>query len=122
MAKIYLEQLSEFVEKATTGCYEGVSLECKHFFSGAALYVEQKICALLTPVGLAVKLPEETKNHLLKSKRAVPLRYFQKAPIKKEYVLFSDGVAEGRALHQYLKESIEYVLAMPKPSKSKASS
>ena len=118
MAKEYLEKLSGFVEEATSDGPENVSLECKHFFSGAALYAEERICISLTPVGLAIKLPENTRDKLLKSKKAVPLRYFPKAPIKKDYVLFPSGPAKGgKTLHNYVKESIEYVLTLPKPKK-----
>ena len=113
MAKGYLEKLSAFIEKATSDCSENIHLECKHFFSGAALYAEERICISLTPVGLAIKLPEETKDKLLKNKNAVPLRYFPKGPIKKGYVLFPDGVEKGgKSLHKYVKESIEYILTI----------
>ena len=118
MAKEYLEKLSAFVEKATSNYSENSNLECKHFFSGAALYAEERICISLTPVGLAIKLPEEAKDKLLKNKKAVPLRYFPKGPIKKGYVLFPDGVAKGgKMLHKYVKESIEYALTLPKPKR-----
>jgi len=116
MAKEYLEKLSAFIEKATSDYSENVHLDCKHFFSGAALYAEERICISLTPVGLAMKLPEETKERLLKNKKAVPLRYFPKGPIKKGYVLFPGGVAKGgKVLQKYVKDSIEYVLTFPKP-------
>ena len=120
MAKGYLEKLSAFIEKATSDCSENIHLECKHFFSGAALYAEERICISLTPVGLAIKLPEETKDKLLKNKNAVPLRYFPKGPIKKGYVLFPDGVEKGgKSLHKYVKESIEYILTIPKPKRNR---
>ena len=120
MAKEYLEKLSALIEEATFDCSENVNLECKHFFSGAALYAEERICISLTPVGLAIKLPEKTKERLLKNKTAVPLRYFPKAPVKKDYVLFRKGIEKGgKALHKYVKESIEYALTSPKPKKKR---
>ncbi len=118
MAKEYLVKLSAFMERAASDCSENIHLECKHFFSGAALYAEQRICMSLTPVGLAIKLPEETKDKLLKNKKAIPLRYFPKGPIKKGYVLFPDGVAKGgKTLHKYVKESTEYALTLPIPER-----
>ncbi len=118
MAKEYLEKLSVFIEKATCDYSKNINLECKHFFSGAALYADEGICISLTPVGLAMKLPEETKARLLKIKKAIPLRYFPKGPIKKEYVLFPGGVAKGgKVLQKYVKDSIEYVLTFPKPKR-----
>ena len=118
MAKEYLERLSAFIETSTAGGNKNIHLECKNFFSGAALYAENRICISLTPVGLAIKLPEEIKNKLLKDKKAVPLRYFQKGPIKKDYVLFPGGIKKGGKEFDYLvSKSIEYVLTLPKPKK-----
>ena len=118
MAKEYLEKLSAFIEEATVDYSENITLECKHFFSGAALYVEQRICITLTPVGLAIKLPEETREMLLKNKMTVPLRYFSGSPIKKDYVLFPGDVGQlGKIVNKYVKESIEYVLTLPKPTR-----
>ncbi len=116
MAGEYLERLSAFIEKAAHHCFDSVDLECKHFFGGAALYADERICISLTPVGLALKLPEETKDTLLRNKKAIPLRYFPKGPIKKGYVLFPNGIERGgKALHEYVKESIEYALTLPRP-------
>ena len=120
MAKEYLEKLSACIDKATLGPSANVNLECKHFFSGAALYADERICVSLTPIGLAIKLPEETKHELLKNGSAVPLRYFPKAPIKKEYVLFPKGIKNGgTALHKYVNQSVEYVLTLPKPKRKR---
>ena len=118
MAKEYLEKLSTFIEKATSNCTNKIVLECKHFFNGAALYADERICITLTPLGLAIKLPEGTKDKLLKSKKAIPLRYFEKGPIKKDYVLFPGfGTKSNNALYKYAKASIDYVLTMPKPER-----
>jgi hypothetical protein len=118
VAKKYLERLSRFVEGAASVLPGGVSLECKHFFSGAALYAEGRICISLTPAGLAMKLPEETKDSLFLERTAVPLRYFPEGPVKKGYALFPvDAPEVSSALHGYLKKSIEYVLTLPKPKR-----
>jgi len=115
MAKEYLDKLTVFIEKATADGFEDVDIECKHFFSGAAVYVEKKICISLTPVGLAIKLPEETKNKLFKNNQAIPLRYFPSGPIKKDYALFPGGITKStQTLRKYVKQSIAYVFTKPK--------
>jgi TfoX/Sxy family transcriptional regulator of competence genes len=87
-----------------------VRLECKHFFSGAALYAEGTICVSLTPAGFAVKLPEESRAALLRERGGKPLRYFEGAPIKKGYVVLSAAVASNPAkIRTFLQESIRYV-------------
>ena len=65
------------------------ALECRHFFSGAAVYRDGSIVASLTPVGLAFKVKAEVRQSLLDSGRATPLRYFPESPIKHDYVLFA---------------------------------
>ncbi len=121
MAKEFLEKLSAIVgkpmiDKAISDRFPGVTLECRHFFSGAALYADGRICITLTPVGLAMKLPEASGAKLLKSGKAEPLRYFPKSPVKKGYVLFPDGGRRiTKALSNNMIESIEYALTLPKP-------
>jgi TfoX/Sxy family transcriptional regulator of competence genes len=93
-----------------------VKLECKHFFSGAAVYARGKICMSWTPVGFAIKLPEASRNSLLKQSGAKLLRYFPQGPIKKDYVVLPESLLEdiGR-LRRLAKASIAYVLSLDAP-------
>ena len=110
MAEPYLERLVTMVGGARPKTSRGVRLQCRHFFSGAALYANGTICASLTPVGFAVKLSQELRAALLRERRGKPLRYFEGGPIKKEYVLLSAAVlAEPAAVRAFLRESIRYV-------------
>ena len=110
MVKEYLEKLSELINQAKLDKLKNVKLEIKHFFSGAAVYVNSSICITLTPVGLAIKLPEQLRNNLIKQKGAKPLRYFPKGPIKKDYAVLSEYMlADIKKLRPWLKTSIEYV-------------
>jgi hypothetical protein len=87
MAKPYLDILERLVSSVDLGARVGV---CKHFFSGAALYVEGNICASLTPKGLAFKLPAHRCQDIIKKGAAIELRYFDSSPIKKGYILLPD--------------------------------
>jgi len=78
------------------------SLEVRHFFSGAAVYRDGTVVATLTPVGIAFKVPDDVRDDLLKSDRAVPLRYFPNSPIKSNYVLFPDSVIESSEAVSFL--------------------
>lgn len=120
MAKLYLEKLSAMIDEAASGAFKNVAIECKHFFSGAAVYANKRICITLTPVGLALKLPEELKNALLKAKDAKPLRYFPKGPIKKDYVVLSKALAANdKIVKKRIRESIKYALTLPAPKRKK---
>lgn len=109
MAQEYLKQLTELIEDLELDKNE--NLECKHFFSGAACWVDGKIFVSLTPApgGLALKLPKKYRDKLIKQ-GAKPLRYFAKAPIKKEYLVLTKKMVNNKStLKQLLELSINYV-------------
>ena len=114
MAKKYLDRLIAIVHRTTAKTVRGGRLECKHFFSGAALYVNGTICASLTPAGFAIKLPEASRAELLRTRRARRLRYFAAGPIKKEYVALARAIVANPAqLRRWLIASITYVAKPP---------
>ena len=120
MAKEYLERLVALIGPATSGRFENVKLECKHFFSGAAVYTDGRICMSLTPVGFAMKLPEESRNALLKQKGVKHLRYFPNGPIKKDYVVLPKTMWKDRiTLRRWVRVGMEYVLTLPEPARKK---
>jgi len=88
MAKVYLEKLSVLVSSLKLSDEITGSIEAKHFFSGAALYVNGTICVSWSPVGLPFKLPQRDVEQLINSGKAKPLKYFPKGHIKKGYALF----------------------------------
>lgn len=90
MAKEYLEKLSKLVKELKIEEKVSSSVEVKHFFSGAALYINGTICASWSPVGLAFKLPEQEAEDLIAKGEAKPLKYFPKGHIKKGYALFDN--------------------------------
>ena len=105
MAQPYLDQLRELVS-AIDGRQ---SLVCKHFFSGAALYVERSICVSLTSKGLAFKLPKSRCEDLFRQGKAIPLRYFDNSPIKKGYILLPDfQELSDTDISSYLEECISH--------------
>ena len=113
MAKEYLERLSKLMKRAALGKSRNTRLEIKHFFSGAAVYINGKICITLTPIGFAVKLPEDSRNILMKHKGAKPLRYFPKGPIKKDYVVLPRSMLNDmKILRRWIRTSIEECLKL----------
>jgi TfoX/Sxy family transcriptional regulator of competence genes len=113
VAQPYLDNLASFVELHSAVLPKNIILECRHFFSGAALYANGRICATLTPAGLAIKLAENSRHRLFQNKMAMPLRYFANGPVKKEYVLFSTGIDDSEdMLIGYIIEGINYVLSL----------
>ena len=114
MAKIFLEQLTRMIDQATSALVGDVTLSCKHFFSGAAVYANGRICASLTPAGFAIKLPKKSRDALLKQRGAKPLRYFVNGPVKKEYVVLPKAlIVDSSSLRGWLEISVAYVLRSP---------
>ncbi len=100
----------------------GVKLECKHFFSGAAGYANGRIFMTLTTVGLALKLPEETRAALIEG-GAGPLRYFPNGPVKKDYVRIPKKLADDdAALAGWIVESIRFSQTFPRPRSTRKGS
>ena len=109
MAEPYLRDLKSIVERASVPCEEVAHITCKHFFSGAAAYVNGRIFMTLTPVGLALKLPEDDRNEFF-DQGGKPLRYFPKAPVKKDYaVLPSRLLDHNKVLSDWISRSVEFV-------------
>ena len=87
-------------------------MECKHFFSGAAAYVEGRIFASLTSSSFALKLPEQARNELM-TRAGAPLRYFPGAPVKKDYVVIPTEIVTATAeLSRLVGQSVDFALAI----------
>ena len=110
MAEPYLELLSQKIASLRLPTSDEVLLETKHFFSGAALYANGKICASLTPAGFGLKLPTDVRNRLIEDGKGTELRYFEKAPVKRGYVALSEPIVnDPDELRSLLELSIGYV-------------
>ena len=96
MAKEYFEKLENLFSELGLDAEFGSKAEIKHFFSGAALYVDGSISVSWSPSGLAFKLPEQEVNELIASGKAIPLKYFAKGHVKKGYAVF-ENPSEGKA-------------------------
>lgn len=114
MAEPYRERLSQIAAGLEPPQSHGVTLECKHFFSGAALYANGKICASLGPVGFALKLPEGHRRDLISAGKGEEFRFFPNGPVKREYVLLSGLILQdGNKIQELVDASINYVLGSP---------
>jgi len=117
MVDAHLQTLKSVLEQSAGQRDPAVAVECKHFFSGAAAYAEGRIFMTLTPVGLALKLPEGARADLM-TEGGKPLKYFPKAPVKKDYVVLPETlVADLAALAPRIADSIRFALTSPRPRK-----
>ncbi len=114
MAKDYLERLQSLLLPVARELPADIELAVKHFFSGAAAYADGRICLTLTPVGLAMKLPEDDRTRMM-AQGGEPLRYFPGAPVKKYYVVVPPGLLEDEdQLKSWARRSIDHAVTLPK--------
>ena len=113
MAEPYLPDLHALLGPVSDALPADIDLVLKHFFGGAAAYAEGRICITLTPVGLALKLPEDARAELM-AQGGTALRYFPKAPVKKDYVVLPAALRENeKEFRPWARRSIDYVLTLP---------
>ena len=113
MAEPYLERLSQLITRLELPRARGVTLESRHFFSGAALYANGKICASLSPMGLAVKLPADVRRSLIEESKGTEFQFFASGPIKREYVALLESILQDdETLREILNTSINYVASL----------
>ncbi len=119
MVAEYVEALQSLLERVRTDLGPDVAdIECRHFFGGAAAYADGRIFMTLTPVGLALKLPEDARAALM-ARGASALRYFPKGPIKKDYVVIPDSLAaDDGTLAAWIGQSIGFSQSSPKSRKA----
>ncbi len=117
MTRDFTAELETLIGGMGTALPATVEVDCKRFFNGAAAYADGRIFISLTPVGLAVKLPDAEREALMRE-GGKPLRYFPKAPIKKAYVVVPENLAANTdLLKPWLARSVAYVLSLPRPKK-----
>ena len=118
MAKEYLDRLSDLMAEVASNLSTTANLKIKHFFSGAAVYADGRICITLTPAGFALKLPAGLRDELMAQEGTKHLQYFPEAPIKKDYVVLPQRMLDDRDTFCFwVDKSIEYVLTLPQPKK-----
>ena len=94
MAEPYLTELEDLLGRLDVEC--DAEIVCRHFFSGAAANVDGAIFLLLSPAGIALKLPADQCEDLFRE-GATRLRYFPDAPVKKNYAVLPPRVAADNA-------------------------
>jgi len=114
VAEPYLKRLSSITGRLDLNRIQGVNLEPRHFFSGAALYANGKICASLSPAGFALKLPAEMRQRLIAEGKGTEFRFFAGGPVKREYINLSESIIQDEAaLQELIVAGINYVLDRP---------
>lgn len=83
-------------------------------FGGMAAYAHGRTFALLSSVGLALKLPPEVKADLLTEPGARSLQFDEGGTVFKQYVIVPDEIVrDPEKLSYWIEESTRYVATLP---------
>ena len=108
MTRLYQEKLSVLIASLDLAARSGSEFELRYFFNGAALYAGDVMCASWSPVGLAFRLPADEVAEMIESGQAIPLKYFAKGHVKKDYALFENPEDKSAAsLKRLFERAIE---------------
>ena len=92
----------------------------KSMFGGACAYVNGRVFASLSSVGLALKIDGETAKEWLEH-GAKWLQYDGDAPISKSYLVVPDSVLNDEAqLSRWVERSTAFALSLPSPKPKSA--
>lgn len=95
-------------------------LSFKSMFGGACAYVNGRVFASLSNVGLALKIDGVTAKSWLEH-GAKWLQYEDDAPISKSYLVVPDAVLnDEEELSRWVERSVSFVLSMPSPKPKRA--
>lgn len=122
MAQFPHPELQDQLSAAVETLNRDMELTFKPMFGGACAYVQGRVFASLSDVGLAFKLSPSAQDALLKEPNAKRLRYEPDAPESKTYVVVpSEMQADAQALGAWAAQSMDYALSLPAPkAKSRA--
>ncbi len=85
-------------------------------FGGVSASLSGRVFASLSDVGLALKLPPEAQEELLRVPGAHRLQYEADSPPSKQYIVVPPAVQSDQdAWRTWFKKSADYVLSLPTP-------
>ena len=119
MVALHVDTLRSLLRTAEADLDRSITIECKHFFTGAAAYANGRIFMTLTNVGTALKLPSASRARLI-DQGARPLRYFPNGPVKKDYVIVPKRMAgDADILAPWIVESVRFAQTFPIPERAR---
>ena len=112
MKSNYLGELKRLLDRAHPGLATSDGLDFKYVFGAVAGCVDGNIFISYGKFGVALKLPSEALEKLLKVKDVEHLRYFPKGHIKKEYAVLPGRVLKNeRLFRELLDKSMKFASA-----------
>lgn len=116
MTSQYLSRLSELLLEARPRLRTTHTLEFKNCFGAVAGYVRGSIFISCGSFGIALKLPPDAIEQMIRVDGAKHLKYFARGHLKKDYVVLPRSVIEDKSRFRALLDtSIHFVLKRRAP-------
>ena len=114
MESKYQERLAKVLKQVRPRLSATRHLEFKNCFGAVAGYVDGRIFSSCGKFGLALRLPPKRLAELFKEQGVIPLKYFPRGHVKKEYAVIPQRMIEDRVrLKKLVGHSIRYASQLP---------
>ena len=116
MSELSLEEMQDRLSQAAEVDDLDKDLTFRPMFGGVCAYVQGRVFASLSDVGLALKLPPDAQAELLAEPGAKRLQYDPDSPPSKQSIVVPPAMqSDTPALAGWLRRSVDFVLAQPAP-------
>ena len=96
METTYRARIAELLEQACPKLSATHLVEYKNVFGAIAGYIDADIFISCGTFGVALRLPPEVLNHLLKENDVKHLKYFSNGHVKKEYAVLPKKILDDK--------------------------
>lgn len=120
MSEPSLKEMQDQLSEAAETLALDTELVFKPMFGGVCAYIQSRVFASLSNVGLALKLSPADQTELLKTEGAKRLQYEPDAPESKQYIVVPASIrTQNEEFAPWVKRSADFVLAQPAPKPRK---
>ncbi|MCX8214111.1 MAG: TfoX/Sxy family protein [SAR202 cluster bacterium] len=113
MNDAYLTELKSFLDRNIPQLASTDRLSVKGVLGAVGGYIDDTIFISCGNFGIALRLPPAAMQSVFEADDVLPLRYFPKGHIKREYAVIPNRIVEDRTLLAHLMgESVSYAQAI----------
>ena len=110
MSEDYRGNLIQILAEVHPSLSQTYTLEFKNSFGAVTGYLNGEIFVACGKFGFALKLSPAVIKQLFAEKNAIPLKYFDKGHIKKDYAVLSEPILADKVwLRKLIGDSIEFI-------------
>lgn len=116
-----IEELEEILMEAVASLGELPHFSTRKMFGGVGAYIDGRIFATLSNVGLGLKLPPDAQEELLRVEGARRVQYEPDSPPSRHYIAMPSSILdEPDEVRAWVQRSAAYVQTLPPRQRRRA--